>query len=184
MKVFAGNIKKYLIILVPTILLFTIAYYGVYKPYQRKKEELKSFYEENKKLRDEYKRKADELKKLMKEEEKINKELTRLKSRLSVGGDQKLVQEQIKTLLSEKAKIYGLAEAFFSQESVQDMKGIKKVIVKAKYTSQNVKNVLKFLKDIEANGLIVDTLSMGVDSLNAPTAYYVEVRVYRLWIPQ
>lgn len=184
MKTFTDNIKKYLIILVPTILLFTIAYYGVYKPYQRKREELKSLYEENKKLRDEYKRKADELKKLMKEEERINKELTQLKSRFSVGGDQKLVQEQINTLLSEKAKIYGLAEVSFSQESVQDMNGIKKVIVKARYTSQNVENILKFLKDIEINGLIVDNLSMGVDNINTPTAYYVEVRVYRLWMPQ
>jgi|GEM_PF-2837769 Tfp pilus assembly protein PilO len=184
MKVFAGNIKRYLIILVPAILLFAVAYYGVYKPYQRKREELKTLYEENKKLRDEYKRKADELKKLMKEEEKINKELTQLKNRLSVGGDQKLVQGQIKTLLSEKAKIYGLVETSFSEESIQDMNGIKKVIVKAKYTSQNVENILKFLRDIEANGLIVDDLSMGVDNPNAPTAYYVEVRVYRLWIPQ
>ncbi|WP_340696026.1 hypothetical protein [Hydrogenobacter thermophilus] len=160
----------------------SLTYYGMYKPYERKREEIKSIYEEKKKLRDEYKKRVQDLKSLMKEEERLNNELMQLKDKLSAGGDENTIVNQVKALLSDKAKIYGLTQTSLSQESTQELNGIKKVRIKANYTSKSVENILRFIKDIEDSGLVVENLSLGVDNMTSPGAYYVELRVYRLWI--
>ncbi|ADO44829.1 hypothetical protein Hydth_0428 [Hydrogenobacter thermophilus TK-6] len=163
-------------------LFFIGFYYGVYKPFQKKKQEMKSLYEERKKLRDELRHKAQELKSLMKEEEKINDQLSKLKDKVATGGDENTIVEQVKALISDKARAYKLTETSFSKEEVQDINGVKKIVLKAGYTSNSVESILRFLKDIEASGIMIESLSLGIDNPSNPSAYYVELRVYKLWM--
>ncbi|GBC88563.1 hypothetical protein HRbin13_00687 [bacterium HR13] len=163
-------------------LFFIGFYYGVYKPFQKKKQEMKSLYEERKKLRDELRHKAQELKSLMKEEEKINDQLSKLKDKVATGGDENTIVEQVKALISDKARAHKLTETSFSKEEVQDINGVKKIVLKAGYTSNSVESILRFLKDIEASGIMIESLSLGIDNPSNPGAYYVELRVYKLWM--
>ncbi|MFN3813732.1 MAG: hypothetical protein ACK4SM_03825 [Aquificaceae bacterium] len=180
---YAKKILSYL----PFVVLFSLTVlviYGVYTPYKEKKKELKNTYEERKKVLEDYKRKAKELKTLLKDDESLNKNLEGLKDKAYFGGDGASISEKLKALMEEEAERYGLVAKSQFPPQTEDLQEVKKVKLKANYESTSIESILRFVESLESKGVMISYLKLGVDNPTSPGAYYIELEVYKVWIPQ
>ncbi len=180
---YAKRVLSYL----PFVILFGLTLsliYALYIPYKKKREELKSAYEERKKVLEDYRRKAEGLKALLKDDESLRKNLEGLKDKTYLGGNETSAFEKLKASVEEEAKRYGLVEKSLSQSPTQDIQGVKKVKLKANYESTSIESILRFVKSVESRGVMIDYLKLGVDNPTNPSTYYIELEVYKVWISQ
>lgn len=171
----------------PFAILFALTLsliYALYIPYKKKREEIKGAYEERKKVLEDYRRKAEGLKALLKDDESLSKNLEGLKGKAYLGGNETSAFEKLKASVEEEAKRYGLVEKSLSQSPTQDIQGVKKVKLKANYESTSMESILRFVKSVESMGVMIDYLKLGVDNPKNPSTYYIELEVYKVWIPQ
>ncbi len=182
----ASRPKRLSLISVVFLFFATVGYLLVFEPYWEYYSELKEDYERQRLLYEKYRSKAAKLEELKKRKIEVDESFERLKGKFFTEKTETLAFSVFKDSISAKAKRSGVVEEGVSKRPGNElMSGVKKLRLRGRYNSRDLRNLLEFMFSVEKGEEKItgfESVDIILDRYKGRETYYLSAEIFGLWI--